>query len=934
MTGAAAPTRAEFRILPDQPLAPADELQFDARSRLEPIKTQLSAVLARWLNAPKSERPSSPLRIGLFGGLGQGKSSVVQLVLAELQNKTTRWQRWLELLRGPRIRRFDVSHFKADDLEWRFLTAVVWRRTFVNLMCMAVLTLLLLVLVAAVGLIFGVWSWSGFWSAPDAALRLCWLVGTGAVAWLSIARPSLWKALSGIAKQGKAILGAANLGRGLHYTARDLWAHRLAVLSGTLPALVIVDDLDRAKVDQQRSFLRALRRYSGLMGFAVVVCMDESEILAAPADPESPDELLRKTIEVELRMPDRSVEDIAHLAMVGMRELARVNAADVQINSVLRQPVQVADLARVLLWWPGVVSPRLVKRLLNDTGLAADQRQAWRADLWSGLLRLQLLWAVAPGLRHHGATLQRSLERNDAAVFADALTAVKNLDVDRRAHAVACFAATRAMQPAQGHGWQELLGGHTVVAAAHMAQTGASTAGAAEIPTPDWSGHSKFDMVRLYCRLANVLRARAQGYDKDEAWWRLDLNPAAPAKPELPGLRYHRSTVAQRLHDGLDVEQTPQSWRANLAAYDAHCWLVWVAVLQHKSVTDRLAIYDALRPWATEVRGRSPSAGAWLQREVLADAQAWLALPLAQRRQWARRDDDAESINPNRWLIALAAGDSPLALTLPGTDDLESLVRIRWLEAWVPDVAELDHTMPAEVLDAAFWPPVQPAAWLGPLWLAQLHPHVQMFVRSRPATATTIPPTLRSAWRRAWLHLNLPARLKLIHAVAADIANGPPVRLSRLDAWRVCMAAEDSGDLPPYAEWFQGPPLPAEWCLAGWWWLALGGTPVQLKAWNDLGPGSEAAWQLGIDTLIGDPMLDQLMSSPAAATNVLDQSTCALLFRSALIAAPDNPASTGLAAAKERRIVKLLSQRADRLELLAALGLHDDPDTDLEPPTP
>ena len=52
-------------------------------------------------------------------------------------------------------------------------------------------------------------------------------------------------------------------------------------MTGTLPRVVIVDDLDRAKVEQQRAFLRAILRFSRQMKFAVVVCMDEAAILAS-----------------------------------------------------------------------------------------------------------------------------------------------------------------------------------------------------------------------------------------------------------------------------------------------------------------------------------------------------------------------------------------------------------------------------------------------------------------------------------------------------------------------------------------------------------------------------------------------------------------------------------------------------------------------------
>lgn len=128
---------SRFRPLDDLPLGAAEAGKLHADLRLKPTVDFLTDSLDDWLKRDASETAETPHeapRIGLFGGLGQGKSTAMSLSLAKLSEKrkerAPEWIiNWHDKLFGEPVVRFDVSHFKADDLEWRFLTAVLNQRT-------------------------------------------------------------------------------------------------------------------------------------------------------------------------------------------------------------------------------------------------------------------------------------------------------------------------------------------------------------------------------------------------------------------------------------------------------------------------------------------------------------------------------------------------------------------------------------------------------------------------------------------------------------------------------------------------------------------------------------------------------------------------------------------------------------------------------------
>lgn len=114
------------------PFRPLDEdsaRAFEADYRLQPLRDQLLRLLQPSYEGETAADGAAP-RIGLFGGLGQGKTSLVDLCLGELEKKGLLWR---DFCFGPRVARFDISSFKADDLERRFLTAVLWGRVLRSL---------------------------------------------------------------------------------------------------------------------------------------------------------------------------------------------------------------------------------------------------------------------------------------------------------------------------------------------------------------------------------------------------------------------------------------------------------------------------------------------------------------------------------------------------------------------------------------------------------------------------------------------------------------------------------------------------------------------------------------------------------------------------------------------------------------------------------
>ncbi len=476
-----------------------------------------------------------------------------------------------------------------------------------------------------------------------------------------MATPLLLKIIAGLLHliQAGKTLHEFDPGKGLYLAARDRLIHLLARWTGTLPRIVVIDDLDRARVEQQRAFLRALLRYARQMGFALLVCMDERELLAAPAVPESPEELLRKVIQFELRLPERGAEDVLWLARSCCRQLAGQN--DGHWPRLLNDPRWLANLLRCLLLLgpPADCSPRQVKRLLNDLLLRAEQLQLRTADDCCALLRLECLYRLSPELRRQGDRLLPALESNRRSDFAcvlrDAGIAAAQQEALGR-----FFARTRMMQPAVRDGWFRLLG-------ALPAPAGDETAAVPEdVRLPGSAfGARGHELLRLY--LGN-LTYLAQGYaatlelqaDAEFAAGGSAALPASPATGEAQAQAIWKFPVP----GGSDEKFSPEELGEFFCQPLSFFWPLLIAALTPADARQRARLYRAAAAW---LRGQQERAQAlphpaqeerlgviqWLetlyQREHLADAEVWQLTPLDARR---------------RTMAACGRGENPLALLM------------------------------------------------------------------------------------------------------------------------------------------------------------------------------------------------------------------------------------------------------------------------------
>lgn len=810
-----------LKLLNDAPLTAPERAERDA-GRLTPL---INALVGRMRASPKpggwrrltwwTRSHIEPQRIGLFGGLGEGKSTVLAEVLRRHEAAHPR-PRWMQLLLGPRVVRFDVSQFKADDLEWRFLTAVLWRRAWAVVFVVLLALLGVLFILSAAGLVSAFWDPMGWLHTltHEPAKALLWLVGTAGVVLATL--PALPELFGRLGHTGKDV-AQRWLAADLFVGQRDWWSHQLARYTGTLPEWVVVDDLDRAQVTQQRAFLRALARFSARMGFSVLVSLDESELLDSAPDPEAPAELLRKTIHFELRVPDRGPEDLALLAITTLSATAELNRpAHPELSAALLDPLLVADFTRVLCLLPAPVSPRLVKRLLADALLAGEQRRAsdsaasgarqkpyWQEAL-GPLLRLQALLLLAPELRKHSRALCEALECNRRHAFESLRPWVARSRATGELPAwLNLLCRTRMMQPRHGEGWFHLINGMALPL--RLEDHGPpdpwdrdqvwrlradSVSGAPAEAAPK--------LVEIYRLFGQSIRHAADGHVVSARFMDFPSasGPAQDASPTLRLLPFHVEAADGRLFRGGEY---PATWcvtahgGSRTAAWlPAHFWPHCVAALSLAPAAERSRLLHRPHPWLTEARD-DEGVRRWLerawQRELLADEDLWAELPATVRRRELDKLVGHGAERTPEWLTLVALQPEDLAPALgalsEARDDARALTR--WLggtgaTAHLPAEGRLADReagesvpKPLPAAAAEFWPPVRPAQRSAEGWCQALGEHLRLWAH-HPGLRDRAPDALDAAWRHTWPLVNASQRLELLdRLLTEDTTNGDEV---------------------------------------------------------------------------------------------------------------------------------------------------------------
>lgn len=405
--------------------------------RLAPVVNILYQHLRAALLATDSRQRQ--LRLGLFGGLGQGKTSAVKQAIARLREELID-RRIRPLVGRPlRVEFFDAAEHKPDLLEFEFdrlISHWYFHRRWGLLVTLIgiglVLTFLLLHALASLLPVI-----------PGQEILLKTIIPT-------LISLSVWlfTPVTRFIKQWS---------RGHLIRDRDTswqWFVQQNFLPIFFPPdIVVVDNLDRASVPQQRAILRAVRKHSDLLPLPILVVMDETELLQAkPYDAEAPEELLRKVIQVECRMPVRLGDDAALLVMALAAEGAANNSGNPAARLLNETRLQ-GDWARILTLLRDV-SPRRVKRFLNDLLSSCAELDITHSDDVAALSRLYALFSLAPVLRGTGEEVIFALAANDDP----SLTALsgKVTPADSAKHVAHFLHLTRHLQPEDAN-WRRLV---------------------------------------------------------------------------------------------------------------------------------------------------------------------------------------------------------------------------------------------------------------------------------------------------------------------------------------------------------------------------------------------------------------------------------------------------------------------------------------------
>ncbi len=361
--------------------------------------------------------------IGLFGGLGQGKSSVVLQALGELIKEKP----------GFRYYFFDITRFRPTQLEYEFDEIAggwkaIWQRFTLTVFLLFFLSTLIFIYLGSSNIDASNSSIPSYWWNKFFSSSGLFLVISGTLTLFLRKRFGQW---------------LRDFGYKCHlHGARDAikWAMDNLFIN---PDLIIIDNLDRASLPQQRALLRSLHRYNQSLPHSFIICMDETVLLADQPDPEAPEELLRKVIPVELHLPARVPEDATALSMGILHDCRGRN----ETLAILNDPMFIADFCTLVSLQP-CFSPRSVKRLLNDSLMhAAELRVIDCAEDTAALVKYHLCLALFPETRNTPHRLTHLLEGRERLSDEQRQRQFDNL-IDN----------TRSIIPLDGQ-WRRLIGG-------------------------------------------------------------------------------------------------------------------------------------------------------------------------------------------------------------------------------------------------------------------------------------------------------------------------------------------------------------------------------------------------------------------------------------------------------------------------------------------
>lgn len=666
------------------------------------------------------------IRVGLFGGLGQGKTSAWRAAASRIPQPGSRLWAWVKKhvfqIDTNWYMKLDVADHKEDSLEHEFDKLILamtascdiffkvvlpfFLRFFVFVLIPSLLGLYLLLSMSAGSLDFkDIQAFFGGKQYQGGLIFICWaILGIGVRRLFSTV---IWPAW----------------GKSWEYSTRNIQRKIFQDVDNQAQfrfggaTWLIIDNLDRATERQQKAIFRSLYKFEGRLPFSVLVCMDETTLLLAKPDPEAPVELINKAIQLQVRMPGRVPLDACRLAWQacatpwpgreGQAECWQRLLADLRVAAGLARAMVLLDSN----------SPRQAKRLLNDANLLHWQLARQRMDAvqdpvfspdsnlkpgeqaklqqeyerkreerrhkrlemeiasvaeWLAALRTVMLTQSLPALRGENMRLAGMLTKNNTDSFAGFVNEVAAAHPHLARQTVKIFSATRHWRPRHGE-WLPF------VAIAQLMRGTES----AELAEDD-----------LFVR-ANVLPADFRVFDH---LWRCCQHLAAGYGGDLLEHNQVLELLQKKLDSGAQNNEKNIA-QAMFLAVDMYCCLA-------PSASEALRLIGALAPWQENIMPLPAWVAAFKRTEVR--SALWVAV--------AARDDTGAVISRKQlrqWL--LACRDNGLRLAIASLMPARLLAPAETLAICAAhDHARLDEIMADFCLDASQSNPVADVVWEWP----------------------------------------------------------------------------------------------------------------------------------------------------------------------------------------------------------------------------
>lgn len=352
------------------------------------IAQEITSSTAAFLVRDDASGPNG-LLIALHGRHGQGKSAVIDEIESALNFRMLRGKTRRFPVRLARFNCADYSHEDLKDNFDYFLESARGWPLFLPVLFVVCLLSFLSLSLSGLFVAFGIPESDIFWVKIASALITIFA--------------------------GFFILGL----RPFRLLVRDIW-RQLRIGKGLVEVLLhavdrvfisfdvlVVDDLDRADIQQQQALLHSLRRHREDINGVVIVAFDDAPLISAVERNVDVAELLTKVFDVSYRLSPMNARDAALMASGFAEELVKLNPK-CEVAQVFREPMIIGDLARVFVLH-GNASARFAKKLINSVYASARLGNFRRITDFAALIRLHGVFQYVPALEAEVEPIANSL---------------------------------------------------------------------------------------------------------------------------------------------------------------------------------------------------------------------------------------------------------------------------------------------------------------------------------------------------------------------------------------------------------------------------------------------------------------------------------------------------------------------------------------------